>query len=178
MMTLSESAIEHIISLLSQTGEPLYALVDAAREPLVRQWLLTEEMTHRSLYSGQAAVELEHFAPYLVQLNSAFQVRAFINAAWGKSWGVLLISAATFDELRRHFRKFLMVKLDDGGIEQEVYFRFYDPRVLRSFLPTCTDTEWIEFFGPVAEFVTESEDPMTALRFSAERASEVESVVL
>jgi hypothetical protein len=40
-----------------------------------------------------------------------------------------------------------------------MYFRFYDPRVLRSFLPTCTEPECAEFFGPIGRFVMEAEQP-------------------
>lgn len=34
-------------------------------------------------------------------------------------------------------------------------FRFYDPRVLRLYLPTCTSTELEQVFGPVGTFFTE-----------------------
>ena len=31
-------------------------------------------------------------------------------------------------------------------------FRFYDPRILRAFLPACTSDELRSFFGPVQRF--------------------------
>jgi hypothetical protein len=47
-----------------------------------------------------------------------------------------------------------------------LYFRPYDPRVLRIFLPTC-DAEQLEFmFGPIEAYFAEAEDPAQALRFS------------
>jgi hypothetical protein len=48
-----------------------------------------------------------------------------------------------------------MAQLPDGKI---VYFRFYDPRVLRAYLTTCTDDEIRTFFGPVHRLVMEEED--------------------
>jgi len=39
---------------------------------------------------------------------------------------------------------------------KDMYFRFYDPRVLRVFLPTCTPEELSDFFGPIAGFLIES----------------------
>ena len=39
-----------------------------------------------------------------------------------------------------------------------MYFRFYDPRVLRIYLPTCTLEESRVFFGPIDGFLVESAD--------------------
>ena len=58
-----------------------------------------------------------------------------------------------------------MVLTEDG---KTLYFRFYDPRVLRMFLPTCAPEQLAEFFGPVESFYVEDEDPARALRFSLE----------
>jgi hypothetical protein len=68
--------------------------------------------------------------------------------------------------LYKHFRKFLIVKTEEGD---ELYFRFYDPRVLRIFLPSCDKEQLKEFFGPVSYFVCEDEDPGTGLIFSLEK---------
>ena len=57
-----------------------------------------------------------------------------------------LASPEPLEGLRRHFRDLLMMKLPD---QKQVYFRFYDPRVLRLFLPTCTAQEIGLIFGPV-----------------------------
>jgi len=59
----------------------------------------------------------------------------------------------------------VMVKTEAG---QEMYFRFYDPRVLRAFLPVCTPQEAKEFFGPVRSFLVEARHGATLLRFSPE----------
>ena len=62
-------------------------------------------------------------------------------------------SPATMKERRRHFRTLLMV---DGNGRKRYYFRFYDPRVLRVFLPICTSEELNRFVGPVTAFYCES----------------------
>ena len=54
----------------------------------------------------------------------------------------------------RHFRQFLRVR-DEAG--REFFFRFYDPRVLRVYLPTCNSEELRTFFGPVELFSMEGE---------------------
>jgi hypothetical protein len=56
-----------------------------------------------------------------------------------------------------------MVKKEDG---EQLYFRFYDPRVLRVFLPTCDRQQLSDFFGPVDYFVCEDEDPVSGMMFS------------
>ncbi|MCK7510897.1 MAG: DUF4123 domain-containing protein [Desulfobacterales bacterium] len=64
--------------------------------------------------------------------------------------------------LRTHFRRFLMVHDSDG---KPLYFRYYDPRVLRVYLPTCTSQELKTVFGPVESFLVEDEDGRSAIRF-------------
>src|SRR5436305_10083170 len=76
---------------------------------------------------------------------------------------MLVETNETHDDLKKHFRKFLLVKTEDG---KELYFRFYDPRVLRIFLPTCDVAQLKEFFGPVEKFICEDEDHAFALLFS------------
>jgi hypothetical protein len=50
--------------------------------------------------------------------------------------------------------------------DEELYFRFYDPRVLRMFIPTCDRAQLSEFFGEIDYFITQDEDPDFALKFS------------
>jgi hypothetical protein len=40
-----------------------------------------------------------------------------------------------------------------------LYFRYYDPRVFRIYLPTCNESELKIVFGPVNSFYVEWEDP-------------------
>ena len=90
-------------------------------------------------------------------------IETLVQLGWGKNWGVYLASPEPLEGLRRHFRQFLMVKLPD---QKQVYFRFYDPRVLRLFLPTCTAQEISLLFGPVKYYIMEDEKPDLLLRFS------------
>ena len=149
-----------------------YGLLDAARDPGVREFILQNAPDAESLYAGLDET-LVDVAPYLVPLT-AERIDALMPLAWGNSWGVFVKSGAGIDDLRRHFRRFLMVQLEDG---EEVYFRFYDPRVLRVFMPTCNETEWDAFFGPVDRFMVEDADPVNLLSFNADRQSTRRSLV-
>ncbi|MCG7851384.1 MAG: DUF4123 domain-containing protein, partial [Methanosarcinaceae archaeon] len=81
----------------------------------------------------------------------------------GNHWGIFAITAKEVDlrTVRRHFRRFLMVKDPEG---KQIYFRYYDPRVLNVFLPTCNSEELSVVFGPVSSYIMEDEDS-SVLRF-------------
>jgi pSer/pThr/pTyr-binding forkhead associated (FHA) protein len=150
--------------LLAKDFQPLYALLDASREPSVLKVILESKEEYQSLYEGPQGAQLAHFAPYLIRVpQDSSLLDTLVQQAWSKSWGVFLTCDKPLKDLRTHFRHFLTVKLPDG---QQVYFRYYDPRVLRLFLPTCFPEETTQFFGPVKQFLMEAEDPATALHFT------------
>jgi hypothetical protein len=150
--------------LLAKDFQPLYALLDASREPSVLKVILESKEEYQSLYEGPQGAQLAHFAPYLIRVpEKSSLLDTLVQQAWSKSWGVFVTCDKPLKDLRTHFRHFLTVKLPDG---QQVYFRYYDPRVLRLFLPTCLPEETTQFFGPVKQFLIEAEDPATALHFT------------
>ncbi len=122
---------------------------------------LTEEFS--SLYKGESMEKLADFAPYLFMVSGqpAFSTW-LVEQGWGNSWGIYVESAAHPADVYHHFRKFLLVRNERG---KELYFRFYDPRVLRQFLPTCDAHQLSAFFGPIQHFLLEDEDPAFALRY-------------
>jgi len=150
--------------LLRKEFQPLYALLDAAREPSVLKVILESKEEYQSLYEGAQGAQLAHFASYLVRVpQKSALLDTLVQQAWSKSWGVFVTCDQPFKDIRTHFRHFLTVKLPDG---EQVYFRYYDPRVLRLFLPTCLPEETNQFFGPVKHFLVEAEDPKIALHFT------------
>jgi hypothetical protein len=167
-----------LVKLLRNSGGPLFAVLDATREPLSILGLLRASgEEYQSLYEGTQAQVLEAFAPYLVRLteNSKLLEKVITNG-WGKNWGIFAVSDADFQAVRKHFRTFLMVKGPNG---QRLYFRYYDPRALRVYLPTCSAAETQLIFGPVAAYLCESETPDTLLTFRPDaEASRQESITL
>ena len=142
----------------------LFAILDSARAEVVPAKLEQSEAESVSLYKGEPEESLAHVAPYLVQLDPEGELLTWVSEqGWGDSWGVFLTSEASLEDLRQHFRRFLMVKDDEG---KRLYFRFYDPRVLRTYLPTCAADEIKLFFGPVVSYLLESEDGEQLLRYS------------
>jgi len=119
-----------------------------------------------SLYRGYAQQMLGDVAPYLARCREGSKISSWLyESGWGNSWGIFLQSDSPLQDVRKHFRRFLLVQTEGG---EEMYFRFYDPRVLRVFLPTCSREQLSEFFGPIRKYVVEDENPSYALIFSLE----------
>ncbi len=154
-----------VLDQLQSLDQPLFALTDAGRSDDVLTLLHGSAVEMRSLYEGEAEVDLGRSGPYLVSLPHDSEVLpALVRQGWGRAWGVYVTTDADFGQLRRHFRRLLMVKRQRDG--EQLYFRFYDPRVLRVFLPTCTPEQIEQMFGPVAAFWMEDESGAEVLRFA------------
>ncbi|EYF08092.1 DUF4123 domain-containing protein [Chondromyces apiculatus] len=136
---------------------PLYAVLDAARGERILQILRESVEPHRSLYEGAPGDPLEDVAPYLVGplAPESRLLQCLVEEGWGKRWGLFCTTRRDFAELRRHLRRFLVVEIDDSG--ERLYFRFYDPRVMRRFLPTCSPRQEEELFGDILAFFVEGE---------------------
>jgi len=140
-----------------------FALLDAARDDRIYAAVLRADCEWCCLYRGDAATTMAEVAPYLVELHRESRFTAWlIEEGWGHAWGIFINAPLTLEILRGHLRRFIYARLPDG---RTVYFRFYDPRVLRVYLPTCNAEEVNTLFGPVERFVMESEE-RDALSFS------------
>jgi len=56
-----------------------------------------------------------------------------------------------------------------------LYFRYYDPRVLRVYLPTCNEADLGAIFGPVACYFTEGEEGDTMVAYFTSESKLVQS---
>jgi hypothetical protein len=137
-------------------GEPIYAILDGARDPRIRGWVFDTRAPRWCLYRGKLPPVLQDAAPWLLRLiPGQGYTETFFRRFWGGACGVLLSSAAPPALLRRHLRRFLIAQDED---RRTLVFRYYDPRVLRVYLPTCTAAETATFFGPIAAYVAEAEE--------------------
>ena len=150
--------------LFGGEGELTYAVLDGANVPDLLDHLVSDTPPNVCLYRGELEPDMAEVAPYLVQLSpdSPF-AEWLLREGWGKSWGIFVRAGIELEDLRRHFRRFLIVHDPEG---EPMYFRYYDPRVLRVFLPTCNSEELTTMFGPVSRYLTEGEDPARCLEFS------------
>ena len=142
----------------------IYAILDGASVPGLRDALRTHGPDYVCLYRGELEADLADAAPYLVELEAESPFTDWIFAeGWGQHWGIFAYADADLITMRKHFRKFLMVALPDG---RRVYFRYYDPRVMAVYLPTCNAEETAAVFGPVTQFAMEGATPGSMLRFA------------
>ncbi len=149
---------QRILDMLWPAGAAgsVWAVLDCAREPAVYGALLASQLEFRCLFAGTIPREVEQVSPHLVELLRDHRLTArLLDEAWGRSWGVLM-RVDDPSNLRHHLRKFLKVREEAGG--RNLLFRWYDPRVLRDFLPTCTVDELQRFFGPIDAWYAESAD--------------------
>jgi hypothetical protein len=164
---------QRIADLLRGTDEEseteLFAILDAARDPRINRMLL--RTPSYSCLEPRMGPRARALAPQLVRLRprDTELLRDILDAGWGKSWGAFIVTRAgmALEELRRHLHGLLHAELPSGD---RVLMRFYDPRVLRALVPTCSLEQLEEFFGPpprhvVESFWMEGEDPDSLLRF-------------
>jgi len=148
-----------LVSLRSLAADkPLYAVLDMARDRRILGLVREHVEPHRSLYDGPQGELYEDLAPYLVgpmRPDSALLDR-LVREGFGKRWGIHCTSDEKFAEVRRHFRRFLMVELDETN--EQVYFRFYDPGVARVFWPTCHAAQRAELYGTLGDLLVEGKD--------------------
>jgi len=150
--------------LFGKSETPVFAVLDGASIPELVKHLYAHEPEFCCLYRGELEPDMATVAPYLVKLEVGNKFTELVlNEAFGKHWGIFLATSANLRTLRDHFREFHTVELPD---QRTVLFRYYDPRVLRSFLPACNADELAMFFGPVQSFVAEGESPDAGFRFS------------
>ena len=156
-------AIERELWPRNRPSQPgVWAVLDCAREPQVYLALLESRLEFRCLYSGSLPRALEMAAPHLVELLPGHRLTArLLDEGWGRSWGIF-VRIDDPSNLRHHLRKFLRARDEHG---RDLLFRYYDPRVLRAYLPTCRAEELRRLFGPVQSFLTEAADPRALLDF-------------
>ena len=172
---LTPDRVPRLHKLLWPTGMPgstrVFALLDGARNAKVFGTVDASRQDKTCLFSATSRWyptdlkwEVIGIAPYLLELDPDDKFTSgLLRNAWDDNWGIFLRAASSIDKLRRHLRQFLNIYTDAGKL---LMFRYYDPRVLRVYLPTCNGEELRAFFGPVSAFLLPARDPDTAIRFS------------
>jgi hypothetical protein len=149
--------------LFGEEDAEAFAVLDGASVPELLGRLDELQPEHECLYMGELKPDLAEVAPYLVRLEQGSEFSEWVvEQGWGNHWGIFALSQASIRELRRHFRTILKV-YDPNG--KPLLFRYYDPRVLRVYLPTCNAEELKAIFGPVVSYLLEADSPATLLRF-------------
>lgn len=142
----SPYSFEEALSECLDKPGTLFGVLDACDEPKIPEKVaLLGDEAAVSLYSGNAQRDNWAIAPYLVVVDE--QLLDWMKIELGDDpWGLLISSRADLKILRAHLRKFLIV---EDPLGNSLYFRYYDPRVLVTFLRTSNFDDVSKFFGPV-----------------------------
>ena len=125
----------------------IWAVFDSARDKKLYQKIAYSGLLYECLFAGYLPAELQRTAPYLVQLEQDDRAsRKLLEESWDNSWCVFLDADVGIKTLRKHLRTLLRVQGPSG---KYMLFRYYDPRVLRVYLPTCRADELERFYGPI-----------------------------
>lgn len=144
-------------------GPSVWAVLDGARDPRIQLALIESRLEVRSLFAGPLPRELERVTPQLVELLPGHRLTTkLLGEAWGRSWGVFVRTDEPAD-LRLQLRKLLRVKVEGGG---HMLLRWYDPRVLTMFMPTCDTEQLRQMFAGVQAYVCEAEQGRACSSFT------------
>jgi len=178
-MTEGVTAEKLFEGLLTEEGEELCAMLDGASVPgLLERLDGDRSLEVECLFRGELEPDMAEVAPYLVRLDLESEFAEWVvGSGWGQHWGTFVTSRRGFRALRNHLRALTLVYRRDGT---PLYFRYYDPRVLRVFLPTCLPAQLKQMFGPVDAFLAESEagDAVSIYRLNGEELSSVQRKII
>lgn len=148
------SVSEFLLAQAEKEECNLYGIIDSARDEDVFRHLITGYVQYRSLFQGTMDEQSYGVSGFLVDCKKESLLFQWMTKdSWGNSCCIFFTSKSSFDELFSHFQKFNRVYLEDDEV---VLFRYYDPRVLRVYLPTCNRNEIEIFFGDVISFFAEN----------------------
>ncbi|NQT86294.1 DUF4123 domain-containing protein [bacterium] len=163
--------------LFAHPETKVYAILDGAATPgLLDQLYGGPRPDFVCLFRGALAPDMAEVAPYLAVLEPDSAFTRWILGGWGRHRGIFAVSQAELWQLRNHFRSLVTAYGPKG---RPLKFRFYDPRVLRVFLPSCDRDQMNAIFGPVLNYCLEAEDANALLRFRPDpRGPRADSIVL
>jgi Fe-S-cluster containining protein len=174
--TTQQTDIEYITNyfqeLLNKNSKSrLYCILDCAQDKILYKMLKMSNIQHYCLYKKQIHFvgerlieELAAVAPYLVCLTPEDQfLQNLLYHGWGKNWCTFLFSDHNYENVYEHCSGNLLALTEEG---ETLQFRYFDPRILRVYLPSCTPEELFIFFGPVSAFCCEDETTSEPILFT------------
>jgi hypothetical protein len=146
-------------------GGKLYGVLDCAVDPALHAHAERLEPDDAACLFEGVAPTVKRVSPFLVELAPADPLsRAWRTTGWGRNWGVLLSSRADLKTVKLRLKRFTQARLPDGS--GPVLFRFWDPRVLRAYLPRLAPPETAGWFTDVDRWIVETEGGAGSIRYT------------
>ncbi|MGH8081164.1 MAG: DUF4123 domain-containing protein [Lysobacter sp.] len=157
--------------LFAGTGD-VYAVLDGRKISRLPERLRATGAEFWCLLAEGLDPVLAECAPYLVRLHCEVSAAATaLRAVWERGSGIVLYTCSGSDgrALRGHLRAWLQIPGTDGRIQ---FFRFYDPRVLRTILPGLPAQRRAEFLTPLGCVYVAGPTPGSVLEFSRDASAD------
>jgi hypothetical protein len=151
----------------AEEGTHLFCLMDAVSNPHIVPHLVTAlPVPSDCLFSGSAKQDLGDQTAWLADVtDDATALETLVDEGYAKGMLSFLLSPLELKPLIRHLKRFTKVRDPEGT---EHFFRFYDPKVMRQYLPVFTASQRDMFFSQIICAIFEDTRDSTKLfRFAA-----------
>lgn len=148
----SVPAIYNLLKDVTETSDYLYMFIDAAHDSRIYPALCASIHTRCCLFSEEHISEkIKSVSPFLVKIKRLDDFVSWcIREGAHRNWMVFFASNQVHvSELRLHFKRYSFAKTPEG---KRYFFRYYDARVLPTFIASSADRERQEFFRPCRAF--------------------------
>ncbi len=138
---------------LFDSKNDVYAVADGTLLPGLLAKLEEYEPKSTCLFRGELPFDLAEAAPYLVKLEKDNKFSDWLLNESVEEPCCIYAQTTVIDDfiqLRKHFRSFLRVKSPEG---KNLLFRYYDPRVMKTYLPTCTPEDNEILFNGIESYL-------------------------
>ncbi|PKR51856.1 DUF4123 domain-containing protein [Thalassospira marina] len=146
-----------------------FAIIDAAKLQSGFDEIEECGVPYRCLFKGKAAQDFRDVAPYLLEIDAASEMTRRLltynpklpdnmttTHLWHKEPGIYIRSRMCFDDVWRHFRKFVRIQDENG---KWFYFRFWEPSVLDQLPEIFSPENGKKFFSRNLSFVLLTANP-------------------
>lgn len=175
---MSES-FNHLKEVLwSQEDCSVFAVINGEVLPGLPQRLEDAGLSWDCLWRGELSEEQAALAPYVVELAKEHAFTDWLLAeavVTHAGWGVLAVGPVHLLALRQHGRHLLKIETPAGTT---MAWQWYRPALWAGLLPQLDDTQLLEAFGPMNEWVIPRADAWRWLTWTPEGLEDVERQVV
>lgn len=150
-----------------------YGIFDAAHEPKILELFDVIDAPYSCLFPEPVDDEMKSSAPYLVKITS--EVREWLGNNLILTGVYFTTQYENFKILRRHCRSYLSITIPE--VETPILCRYYDPRVVWSFVNMLSQEQKTHFFYPMLTMYTRYNEPKMGYTPNSIKISEPSSVV-
>lgn len=119
---------------------------------------------NQSLFKGTKDEVIMDVSPWLLLIDDKLKENLSNETDVSMHFTLQVEAEGDIHRVATHFKKFIYQTIDG----REYFFRFYDARVLKKYLPTCDEDQLIAFFGPIKYLMAEGDTDGELVQYSLE----------